>query len=84
MARRYRNIAPFSRDYRRAPRFDMGLPPRKPRRRTDFRAPKLATANPPTTTFVRTTVDARGVCSGTLARQLALHFAARGGRHHLA
>jgi len=34
MAQRYRNIAPFSRDYRRAPRFDMGLPPRKPRRRS--------------------------------------------------
>ena len=32
MARRYHNIVPFSRDYRRPPRWGMGLPPRRPRR----------------------------------------------------
>lgn len=32
MARRYHNIVPFSRDYRRPPRWTMGLPPRRPRR----------------------------------------------------
>jgi hypothetical protein len=32
MTRRRRNVVPFSRDYRRPPRWSMGLPPRRPRR----------------------------------------------------
>ena len=32
MARRLNNIIPYSRDYRRPPRWGMGLPPRRPRR----------------------------------------------------
>ncbi|MCX7645538.1 MAG: thermonuclease family protein [Rhodobacteraceae bacterium] len=32
MTRRGRNVVPFSRDYRRPPRWNMGLPPRRPQR----------------------------------------------------
>ncbi len=29
----HRKVVPFSRDYRRAPKFDMGLPPKRPQRK---------------------------------------------------
>lgn len=32
MVRRLHNVVPYSRDYRRPPRWNMGLPPRRPRR----------------------------------------------------
>lgn len=42
MARRRNNVIPYSRDYRRPPRWTMGLPPRKPRRpRWRFADPRI-------------------------------------------
>lgn len=41
MARRRTTVIPYSRDYRRPPRWNMGLPPRRPRRRWRLADPRF-------------------------------------------